>query len=268
MKIISYLNSGNSFPVILEKEGEQFFVKLHAGMSGKYALINEWIGNQLGHQLQIKTQVPSWIELTAEVALGDIHLEVKELIQKSFGINIGFPYQKKASEITKAEVAAIDKQTAIEIFLFDLMMINIDRTASNLNLMKVENEIISVDYESSLLCQAILGNKNLLAAERILQCFKQNPLYQEIAEKSIQQFLTKTAQLSIEKILKAIPLTLLSDADRTLLAKGIEKKQKQQWFLVETMEQLKSIKTETREAQKRRRNKNQADFRRRFKENP
>ncbi|MFK8104665.1 MAG: HipA family kinase [Saprospiraceae bacterium] len=264
MKILSYFNSGNSFPVILEKEGAQYFVKLHAGMSGQHALVNEWVGNELGRQLQIKTQVPSWIELNTEVEVEAIHIEVKELIGKSLGINIGFPFQEKATEITKSDIGKIDPQTALEVYLLDLMMINIDRTPSNLNLMRVETEIISVDYESSLLCQEILGHKNLLAEERILQCLKQNPLYREISEKKIQEFLFRTANISIGVILAGIPTTLLSDADRTLLANGIEKKQKNKWFLMETMDKLKGIKTETRAEQKSRRNKNQAIFRKRF----
>ena len=82
MKIISYLKKGNSFPIILNTGGQKYLVKLRGGMSGKNALLNEWIGNKLGHQLNINTQSPSWIELKTNVEIEDIHIEVKDLIHK------------------------------------------------------------------------------------------------------------------------------------------------------------------------------------------
>ncbi len=242
-------------------------MKLHAGMSGKYALVSEWLGNQLGRQLNIKTQTPIWINLEREIQIENIHIEVKELIYKSLGLNIGFLYQKEAKDVNKSELRTINYQQINEIFLFDLMMINIDRTPSNINLMKVENEVIPVDYESSLLFQEIIGNKNLLEDDRILHCLKSNPLYREIDEKTIDQFIEKISRLSTTEIIAEIPLSLLRKEERLSFAKGIANKQSNNWYLKETMNKLKSIEVETKDQQKRRVNKNQEDFKRKFKEN-
>jgi len=267
MIIKSYINRGNSFPVILEDKGKKYFVKLRAGMSGKYALIAEWIGNKLGNQLNIKTQFPNWIELGSDIKVDNIYIEVKELVGKSLGTNIGFEYQEEAKELKKNELSLLSKKEANEIFLFDLMMINIDRTASNLNLMKVGNEVISVDYESSLLYQELMEHKNLLKDNRILQCLKNSPLYEEISEIVVDDFLRRTEMLSIKGIIAEIPMNLLSKEERNSLIQGIKEKNRNKWFLTETMGKLKGLQTETKEEQKRRIKKNQEDFRRKFKDN-
>ncbi len=262
MKITSYINRGNSFPVILEDGGEKYFVKLHAGMSGKYALLSEYLGNKLGNQLNLKTQIPLWIELDQEVEIEEIHIEVKDLINKSLGTNIGFKYQEEATALNGKEWKEGHKKEAQETYLFDLMMINIDRTPQNMNLMKVGEDTISVDYESSLLLQELIGNKNLLADARILQGLRNNPLYQEISETLIDEFLEKTKKISIKEILAEIPSKLLGKEERDSILKGMETKQKNKWFLKETLAKLKNLHTETKAEQKSRSKRNQAAFKR------
>jgi len=267
MIIKSYINKGNSFPVILKDKEETYFVKLHAGMSGKYALVSEWIGNSLGNQLGLPTQVPNWIELESNVKIDDIHIEVRDLIHKSLGRNIGFKYLEGAKDVSKDDLENLTEQERNEIFLFDLLMINIDRTADNLNLMCVNDKIYSVDYESSLLLPELLGNKRYLEDERILKCFRQNPLYLEISEKAIDEFILKVENLSIEQVLLEIPMSLLTKSERNLIVAKIAEKKANKWFLKEVMSRLKNIKIETRKEYKRRINENQAAFKRKFKVN-
>jgi len=267
MTVKSYINKGNSFPVILEDKGKIYFVKLHAGMSGKHALVSEWLGTQLGNQIDIPTQIPHWIELNSEVEMGDIHIEVRDLVRKSVGTNIGFSYLKEAKDVRKEELASLEEEQRNEIFLFDLMMINIDRTPSNINLMQVEEKLLSVDYESSLLLQELIENKKYLEDERILKCFRQNPLYQEMKEETIDRFIEKVKGLSVEEILAEIPLVLLSREERILIEEGVEVKKRNEWHLKGTMDKLRSIKIESKKEHRRRINKNQAEFKRKFREN-
>ncbi len=268
MRINSYIATGNSFPVILEDDQQQYFVKLRAGMSGQQAMLSEWIGNKLGAQIGIKTQTPKWIELNEEVKFKDgIHLEVKELVTKSVGLNIGFTYLEKAQDISKVELAQVDKQTLNEIFLFDLLMINVDRTPNNMNLMKVDEEIISVDYESSLLVQELIHNKSLLSDQRILQCLRNNPLYEDLNEEITEAFIQKIRKISIGSITSEIPAKLLNENTRNLIVENYEFRKKHNWFLNDTLKKLKTLKTETKEELKRKRQQNQADFKRKFEEN-
>jgi len=265
--IESYIQKGNSFPIIINDNEKKYFVKLRAGMSGKYALLNEWIGNKIGAQLGINTQTPIWIELDSDLQIGDIHLEVKELVQKSVGLNIGFDYQPQAIDLKEQELDKWNKQELKEIFLLDLMMINIDRTSGNLNLMKVGGKLFSVDYESSLWLQETLEQRHFLEAKSILQCLRNNPLFQVVDDQTIDAFLKKTEQLSLTEILLDIPVSLLNLQDRKLLIQQFEDKKRKGWFLKEMLYKLNTIKRESTAEQKERINKNQAEFLRKFKKN-
>ena len=267
MIVKSYFKKGNSFPIVLEDKGKQYFVKLRAGMSGKYALVSEWFGNQLGLQLNINTQKPSWITLDKAVIVDNIHIEVKELIYKSLGLNIAFQYQEQALELKAKELQTLNKKALEEIFLFDLMMINVDRTSNNTNLMRVHDKILSIDYESSLLFQDVLGKKNGLANHGVLQCLKGSPLYQEITNDSIDDFLRKTEKIAIKEILSEIPISILTQEESNLFLEEIKHRQSNQWFLKETIDQLNQVKIETKAERKIRMNKNQALFRRNLKNN-
>lgn len=260
MKINSYINTGNSIPVILEDNGQKYFVKLKAGMSGANSMINEWIGNTLGNQLKINTQIPKWITIPRDIEITDVNIEVKELIRKSIGMNIGFEYQEKAMAIQQNDLAELDEKKLEEIFLLDILLINIDRTANNTNFMKVAEQIYSVDYESSLLFQDSIGNGNLLGQESILQCLRNSPLYKEIELANINAFIEKVDNISGDELIAEIPESILSKEKRAAFLKGMAERKSNNWYLTEVIERLKAMNSETKEELKLRANNNQAMF--------
>ncbi len=264
MTIESYINTGNSFPIIVTHDERKYFVKLRAGMSGKYALINEWMGNRLGFEIGIRTQKPIWISLDRDIQSEGIHTEIKELVHKSLGLNIGFDFRPHAVEIRNTELAELDQDELKNIFLFDLAMLNIDRTPSNINLFTSEKQLYSVDYESSLLIPQILAEKNPLNNLRILQCLRNNPLYQELTTNEIDAFTAKSRNFSMDDILYEIPKDLLTEQETQLLSRKIKERQNTGWMLKPIMNELKKLEPETQSDQKRRNQKNQAEFKRKL----
>ena len=233
-------------------------------MSGKYALINEWIGNRIGFEIGIRTQKPTWIYLDHDIRSEGIHIEIKELVNKSLGLNIGFDFKQNAVEIKSTDLAELDREELKNIFLLDLIMLNIDRTPSNINLFTSDNQLYSVDYESSLLVPQILAKKNPLDNSRVLQCLRNNPLYQELTENEINIFTAKFRNISTDKILDEIPKELLNARDALLLSHQIKARRHNGWMLLPLMHELKKLKPETQASQKRRNRKNQAEFRRKL----
>lgn len=266
MQVKSYIPKGNSFPIIIEDLGHNYFVKLRAGMSGKHSLITEFIGNRLGSQLNLPTQDPTWIELDEKLDCENLYIEVKELITKSQGTNIAFQYLEELKEVKVEELNALDQELKDEIFLFDILMVNIDRTLDNTNLLWHRHSLTVIDYESSLLIQALIGKAPLIEDIKILEGLRDNPLYNHIDQKTINRFISKTQGLSIANILEDIPNHLLDRNLRQQIIDGFEEKQKIDWRIKETMHSLRSVTIETKEEKKKRRNKNQAEFLRKFKE--
>ena len=229
-------------------------------MSGQYALLNEWIGNKLGQGLHLPTQDPFWISLDSSLRFEHIYIEARELISKSMGINIGFPYQEMISEVGSDEIHTIDSKKATDIFLLDLILLNIDRTASNPNLMRTLQGILSIDYESSLLIQDLLTPKGLWKNTAILQCLKSNPLYTDVDHQSIQDFLYKLDALDFGELVSDIPDSLVNQDRKEQLIKGFERRQKSHWHLTEIIDHLKQIEIESHADKKQRMQKNQEAF--------
>lgn len=256
IQIISYFNQGNSFPVVLKRNDETFFVKLREGMSGEFSLLSEWFGNTLGSLIGLNTRTPIWIKIPEDVVFNDIYIEVRELVAKSVGLNIGYKYIDEIKEVSIPELISFDEDALTDIFLFDILMMNIDRTITNLNLLNISGRPTTSDFDSSLLFNEIVNGRDLLADNRILQCFKANPLYQIVDSDKIDQFIEKVNRVPIHTIIDSIPNEMLNDARRNALLDGLQQRAKNQWRIKETLERLECITLETEEERNSRIRKN------------
>ena len=258
IEVISYHLGGNSFPIVIQNNSERFLVKLRAGLSGEYSLLSEWFGNQTGRLIGLNTRQPYWIWLTDSLNYDNIYIEVRDLIYKSLGINIGFKYIDNIEVFDLNNISQIDKEQQIDIFLFDLLMLNIDRTTHNHNLLNNGTCVLITDYDSSLLFNDLIKNVNLLMNKQILQCLKSNPFYQKIDESRLKTFLNKVNYIDYEKIISEIPNELITLQTKRIICRGIEDKKSKDWNLREILDSLENIENETESERNMRINKNRA----------
>ena len=135
-------------------------------------------------------------------------------------------------------------------------MMNIDRTITNLNLLNISGKPTTSDFDSSLLFNEIINGRDLLADNRILQCFKANPLYQIVDSGRIDQFIEKVNRIPIHTIVNSIPNGILNDTRRNTLLDGLQQRAKNRWRIEETLERLECITLETEEERNSRIRKN------------
>ncbi len=256
IKVISYHLSGNSFPIVIQYDSKKFLVKLRAGLSGEYSLLSEWLGNQIGRLIGLNTRQPYWVLLTDSIKYDDVYIEVRNLIDKSLGVNIGFEYIDNAEGFDIGEISKIDKEQQIYIYLLDLLMLNIDRTTQNHNLLTYESSALISDFDSSLIFNDLINNGNLSMNKQILHCLKSNPFYQKIDESRLKTFLNKVNQIDFEKIIFEIPNELISQQFKNLICKRIEYKKTTDWNLRAMLDNLETIKLETKKERNIKTNKN------------
>lgn len=232
MKAIKALKRGSSAPIVIEHQGKFLLVKLRAGMSGEHALLIEYFGTKLGSQIGLPTLTPSFITLNENLDTANLDIEIKDLLSKSQGLNIAFDYKEGTHDLTEEETSKIDSNLSSELFLFDLVMLNIDRTTSNTNLIGDENSLYSIDYESSLMIQELFSDVTFSNHTRILQQLRNNPLYQEVE-----------------------PSTLLD---------GLSLKKDQRWNLNEILDKLNQLNPQSAAELKTRNSENQSRFKKNF----
>lgn len=244
-KVLSYYAGGNSFPIVIQQNQKKYLVKLRAGLSGEYSLLCEWLGNQIGLSIGINTRKPSWIWLTNALNYQDIYIEVRDLIEKSLGINIGFDYIERVIAFDLGKKMEITREQQVEIFLLDVFMLNIDRTTRNHNLMMHKEGVLISDYDSSLIFHELMNEVDFPENSKIWHCLKSNPFYQQVDKNRLKMFINKINQINLEEIIFNIPADLLSDENKIHVCRRLEDKKQKDWNLAIILNHLETINLET-----------------------
>jgi hypothetical protein len=244
-EVISYHLGGNSVPIVIRQDNKKFLVKLRAGLSGEYSLLCEWFGNRIGRLIGLNTRKPYWIVLTNSLKYNDINVEVRDLTAKSLGVNIGFKYIENVSVFDLSKISQIDKEQQVQAYLLDLLMLNIDRTNQNHNLLICNDSVLITDFDSSLIFNKLINNVNLSMNKHILQCLKSNPFSQKVENNQLKTFLNKINHIDFEKIIFEIPNELINYQEKKMICKRIEDKKTKNWGLKELLDNIENIELET-----------------------
>lgn len=259
MKVIKYIPGGNSFPLVIENNNQKKLVKLRAGMSGEHSILNEWFGNVIGEKIGIRTRKPNWISLSDNLEYSHIYIEVRELIEKSMGLNICFDYLENVKELSFKDIEKLDKKKFIDIYLLDVLMLNIDRTKENLNLLQEEKIIVS-DFEASLFFNELLNNHSITNKIEVLKCLKANPFYQKIKKDELNSFLKRLNNIDFKKLISELPNEIFIQAYKTQLSQKFTKKQNTQWEMRELLNNIDNVSLENEEEKQKKRKSNREKF--------
>jgi hypothetical protein len=142
-------------------------------------------------------------------------------------------------------ISQIEKEEQIRIYLLDLLMLNIDRTTKNHNLLQNDQGILVTDYDSSLIFNDLIKTADLSMNMQILQCLKLNPFYQKINDSQLNIFLNRVNNIDFEKIIFEIPDELIDLQNKEMICKRIENKKNINWNLRKTLDSLEKTDLET-----------------------
>jgi len=149
-RYVTPLREGGSLPAIVEADdGFLYVLKFRGAGQGKKALIAELIGGEIAHTLGLK--IPELVFATLDVAFGRIEgdEEIQDLLKASTGLNLALHYLSGA--ITFDPVAIkIAPLLASQILWLDSLLLNVDRTARNTNMLWWHKELWLIDHGASL----------------------------------------------------------------------------------------------------------------------
>lgn len=153
LEVIQYLQplrEGGSLPAIVKGNDNQLYVlKFRGAGQGKKALVAELIGGELARACGLRVPELVLMDLDNTFAKTEPDEEIQDLLNFSVGLNLGLgflsgaiTYDPLVSEVTGAEAA--------EIVLLDSILINIDRTARNTNLLHWQSDLWLIDHGACL----------------------------------------------------------------------------------------------------------------------
>lgn len=268
LQFLSFLPAGSSTPIVVQSaDGRKYLVKLKGGQSGSFSYLNEWIAGRLGAVLGLPVSVPETILIDETLDTAGIHEEVKDLIHKSFGLNLAFPFFENAVPCSAKTARAEYDDAAQKLFAYDVFLQNTDRTVQNPNLLEIDGRVFSFDYETSFLLMGIVQGKNFLQSEFVLRALRENPLFREtLRGEVVEALFNRLRRADIAGIVDSLPGEWASAVKpdvgnlKKVLQKGLSDAMEQHSHFTGTLRKIGEIVPENEEDKRKRREANRTRF--------
>ncbi len=149
-RYVTPLREGGSLPAIVEADdGFTYVLKFRGAGQGPGALIAELIGGEIARVLGLK--VPELVFANLDEGFGRLEgdEEIQDLLKFSTGLNLGLHYLSGAIMYDPA-VNVIVSRLASQIVWLDGLLMNMDRTARNTNMLIWHRELWLIDHGAAL----------------------------------------------------------------------------------------------------------------------
>src|ERR1043165_2194844 len=149
-RYVTPLREGGSMPAIVECDDNFLYaLKFKGAGQGKRALIAELIGGEIARAIGL--HVPEIVFANLDEAFGRMEgdQEIQDLLKASTGLNLALHYLSGAISFDAA-IHTANAETASQIVLLDSLLLNVDRTARNTNMLWWRNELWLIDHGASL----------------------------------------------------------------------------------------------------------------------
>lgn len=141
---------GGSLPALAESnDGSKYVVKFRGSGHGVKTLIAELIGGELARALGLKVPELVFAELDECFGITEGDEEIQDLLKASKGLNLALQFISGAFSYDPV-VTKIDPYTASEIVWLDSLILNVDRSFRNTNMLTRNKELWLIDHGSSM----------------------------------------------------------------------------------------------------------------------
>src|ERR1700749_4034333 len=149
-RYVTPLREGGSLPAIAEADdGFLYVLKFRGAGQGPRALIAELIGGEIARSLGVK--IPEIVFANLDEAFGrtEPDEEIQDLLKASVGLNLALHYLSGSITFDPA-VTTVDAKFASQLVWLDSLLLNVDRTARNTNMLLWHKEVWLIDHGASL----------------------------------------------------------------------------------------------------------------------
>jgi hypothetical protein len=150
IRYVTPLREGGSLPAIIEADdGFLYVLKFRGAGQGSKALIAEFIGGEIARSLGFK--VPEIVFANLDSAFGRMEgdEEIQDLLKASTGLNLGLHYLSGSITFDPL-VIPVPPLLASKIVWLDCLLMNVDRTSRNPNMLWWHKELWLIDHGAGL----------------------------------------------------------------------------------------------------------------------
>jgi hypothetical protein len=153
-RYVTPLREGGSLPGLVEADDDGLYVvKFRGAGQGPKALVAEVLAGELARAVGLP--VPELVLVELDPALGDAEPdpEIQELIQASAGLNLGLDFLPGSLAFDETAARQLDPALAAGVVWLDALVMNVDRTPRNPNLLVWHGRLWLIDHGAALYVQ-------------------------------------------------------------------------------------------------------------------
>lgn len=149
-RYITPLREGGSMPALVEADDNfKYVIKFRGAGQGTNALIAELIGGEIARFLGFKVPEIVFADLDEGFGRTEPDEEIQDLLKFSVGNNLGLHYLSGSITFDPA-VNKLSPKLSSEIVWLDALLMNMDRTCKNTNMLMWNKELWLIDHGASL----------------------------------------------------------------------------------------------------------------------
>ncbi|MFC6645141.1 HipA family kinase [Granulicella cerasi] len=146
------MREGGSMPALLGADDDrQYVVKLRGAGQGPRVLAAEFLVGEIARRLELRVPHLAGIELDAMFGKSEPDPEVRELFQRSAGLNLGLEYLPQSTVFDPVAGDRVSAQEASRVVWLDAFTRNVDRTPRNANLLMKDGRLWLIDHGASMI---------------------------------------------------------------------------------------------------------------------
>lgn len=153
-RYVAPLREGGSLPGLVEADDDGLYVMKFTGAGqGRAALVAEVVAGELARELGLPVPELVIADLDPELARAEPDIEIQELALASAGQNLGVDFLPGALPFTPAAARALAPEAAADVVWLDALVMNVDRTPRNPNLLVWHNRTWLIDHGAAFFRQ-------------------------------------------------------------------------------------------------------------------
>ena len=150
-RYVTPLREGGSLPAIVEADDDGLYVvKFRGAGQGPRALLAEVLAGEIGRALGLPVPTLALVTLDADIGRTEPDGEIRDLLKASVGLNLGVDFLPGALGYDPAASTPPPAELAADIVWFDALVLNVDRTPRNPNLLEWHRRLYCIDHGASL----------------------------------------------------------------------------------------------------------------------
>ena len=217
MRYLQPFREGGSLPGLVDADdGFSYVIKFRGAGQGKKALVAEFIGGELARFMGLRVPEMVYAELDEGFGRTEPDEEIQDLLKFSVGKNLGVSFLNGAITFD-ANVDEIAAEEASKIVWLDALLMNVDRTVKNTNMLIWHRELWLIDHGAALYFHHNWDNWEDTVGKPFVQIkdhvLLKNATELEQVDATYKGLFTRE---NIAKVLEAIPDEWLIDEVRNL----------------------------------------------------